>query len=345
MNPGSYKPYTIDTTGNVSISAGGTMNNALFVRESTVTAGNGTDGEHITVTLNPTLPGTVDYVFKGAGTSFSVAGKGATMKLDNATLKSTVASSMVVGSPDGNGTLIISNNSTLDNFTGKGINFLIGAGTSNKHYDAHIHATYSENPKTIMGFEVGGTKYSSGDHATLKDGSEIGAGYVTVEGESTLMSGSNGVVIGQGSLEIKGNSSAYFGYDNGALNDEGRPETPCGQADNFESCIGAIAGSTSSVSVTDGSTFSTGVGLKIGAFDDTKVTIEVGKDSLFEVADRTTGAAKTYIGTAFEVKKGSVKDSLSGSQLEALAGVADALTRQMSPSALSAKTPISQPIT
>ena len=135
----------------------------------------------------------------------------------------------------------------------------------------------------------------------------------------------NGVVIGQGSLEIKGNSSAYFGYDNGALNDEGLPETPCGQADNFESCIGAIAGSTSSVSVTDGSTFSTGVGLKIGAFDDTKVTIEVGKDSLFEVADRTTGAAKTYIGTAFEVKKGSVKDSLSGSQLEALAGVADAL--------------------
>ncbi len=281
----ALKPYTKDGAGTASISANADLALALYVREGQVVMGNGTDADHVTVTLNPTLPGTIQYYTTGAGTSFCVAGKQAAVELNNATLKSKVATSMVVGSPSGNGTLVVSNGSVIDNQSNSGINFLIGAtSNSTNHYGAHIHAT----------------KDYSGEYETLSTGGKIGAGYVTVKENSKIFGGYNGLSIGEGSLDIEGGSAVYSGFE-GAVAQNAAPTTSTGQADNFESSIGAVAGASAAVNVKDNSTFSTGVGLKIGAFDNTDVTINVDDNSRFEVANRNGGAGKAFIGTEFKV--------------------------------------------
>lgn len=287
-------PYTKDGSGTASISASTDLTLALYVREGKVVMGNGANAAPITVTLTPTLPSSISYYATGAGTSFAVAGKGAVVELDNATLKSKVATSMTIGSPSGNGTLVVSNGSLVDNHTSGGINFFIGAASeSTNHYNAHIHATKTGNSWRDPNY--------SGDYETLSDNTKIGAGYVTVKENSKIFGGYNGLALGEGSLDIEGGSSVYAGFDAGALNANGVPSIACGQADNFESSIGAIAGASAVVNVKDNSIFSTGVGLKIGAFDNTDVTINVEKGSLFEVADRSSGAGKAFIGTEFKV--------------------------------------------
>ncbi len=295
----ALEPYVKDGAGTASVISSGTMNNAFYVREGAVRIGNGSEGEQVTVILNAVREDTLAYVMTGANSSFSVAGKNASVILDNATLQSGVNTSMVVGSPDGNGTLNITNGSFVDNHTSKGINFIIGAATSStNHYNAHIHATYLKNP-VFLG--IGGTKYS-GDYTTMADGkTQIGAGYVTVSNNSKLFCGDNGLVLGEGSLTVSCNSSVYAGYEQGTTNSLGVPNTPCGQADNYESSLGAIAGATSVVNITDGSSVNFGTGLKLGAFDDTTVTVNVGKDSQLNMAQRSSGAGKTYMGVKFNV--------------------------------------------
>ena len=289
----ALKPYTKDGAGTASISANADLALALYVREGQVVMGNGKDTNHVTVTLTPTLPSTIEYYATGAGTSFCVAGNEAAVELNNATLKSKVATSMVVGSPSGNGTLVVSNGSVIDNQSNSGINFLIGA-TSNEtnHYGAHIHAT-----KTGSSWR---DKKYSGEYETLSTGKEIGGGYVTVKDNSKIFGGYNGLSIGEGSLNVEGGSAVYSGFE-GSASPTAAPTASTGQADNFESSIGAVAGASAAVSVKDNSTFSTGVGLKIGAFDNTDVTINVDNNSRFEVANRNGGAGKAFIGTEFEV--------------------------------------------
>ena len=264
--------------------------------------GNGKDADHVTVTLTPTLPSDFEYLATGAGTSFCVAGKQAAVELNNATLKSMVATSMVVGSPSGNGTLVVSNGSVIDNQSNSGINFLIGATSngSTNHYGAHIHATKTGN-------KIYHANYS-GEYETLSTSGQIGGGYVTVKDNSKIFGGYNGLSIGEGSLNIEGGSAVYSGFE-GAVTQNAAPTTSTGQEKNFESSIGAVAGASAAVSVKDNSTFSTGVGLKIGAFNNTDVTINVDNNSRFEVANRNSGAGKAFIGTEFQVDK----DILTGS--------------------------------
>ncbi len=302
MNQAKFRPYVKDGEGTLNIKESGSMNAALFVREGKVVAGNGKDAAQINITLAPVstnsyskIPLTnwgTEYLSLGASTSVSVGGKNAQLELNNVRLKSATASSMVVGSLDGSGSLTVTGGSVVDNMSASGIHLIIGGVADGKtnYYNAHVHET---------------TGYSSGTYATMSDGAtKIGSGSVTVSDGSKFLAGTNGVILGEGTLNISGKSAVYAGHNGGTYAND-LPASACGQADEWETSIGALNNATSNLNISGGSVFNTGVGLKIASFDGSKATISIdGENSRLEMASSTT---KTYIGYKFALATGNNK--------------------------------------
>lgn len=305
-----YRPYVKDGAGTLLINTSGTMNNALFVREGSAQIGSSAEGSVFqTVVLNPTSTNSYDklsgrlweslgiagygyeYVFSiGGSVSMGVAGKDAELTIANARVRSNISSSMYVGGLDGNGTLNVTHGSVLDNLTSGGIHLLIGAVScdSENFYGAHVHHTAVDSS--------GKTGYS-GNYTTMSDGkSRIGRGVVNVLGQSLVRASSNGIILGEGELNIEGGSSVYCGYSGGShANDI--PTKGTGQWDEHETSIAGAEHATALVNIKSGSKFSTGVGLKIASFDGADATINIdGEGSLLE----QQGATKTYVGYKFD---------------------------------------------
>lgn len=296
MNQAKFRPYVKDGEGTLNIKESGSMNAALFVREGKVVAGNGKDAAQINITLAPVSTNSygwgLEYLSLGASTSVSVGGKNAQLELNNVRLKSATASSMVVGSLDGSGSLTVTGGSVVDNMSASGIHLIIGGVADGKtnYYNAHVHET---------------TGYSSGTYATMSDGAtKIGSGSVTVSDGSKFLAGTNGVILGEGTLNISGKSAVYAGHNGGTYAND-LPASACGQADEWETSIGALNNATSNLNISGGSVFNTGVGLKIASFDGSKATISIdGENSRLEMASSTT---KTYIGYKFALATGNNK--------------------------------------
>ncbi len=300
MNQAKFRPYVKDGDGTLNIKESGSMNAALFVREGKVVAGNGKDAAQINITLAPVSTNSynkipivgwgTEYLSLGASTSVSVGGKNAQLELNNVRLKSATASSMVVGSLDGSGSMTVTGGSVVDNMSASGIHLIIGGVADGKtnYYNAHVHET---------------TGYNSGTYATMSDGAtKIGSGSVTVSDGSKFLAGTNGVILGEGTLNISGKSAVYAGHNGGTYAND-LPASACGQADEWETSIGALDNATSNLNISGGSVFNTGVGLKIASFDGSKATISIdGENSRLEMASSTT---KTYIGYKFALASGN----------------------------------------
>ena len=312
MSASKYKPYVLDGTPGetkFSISQSGTFNNALFVREGELSV-TGTGNTQTIITLNTPSTSTLEYYTTiGKATSLNISGNGASMVIDNATVRSNQASSMVVGGLDGNGSLSLKNGAVLNNLHVSGIGFFIGsvAKDGTNYYAAHVHKTKG---------------YSAGQYDQLgKNTSQsIGAGTVTMDGGSQLYTGYMNLSIGQGHLKLSDSSEIYVGYEDSALKDgkidigkdtaKGTTEA-CNQ---HETVFGDVEGGVATIDIlagTDengnpkensGSKFYSANGLKIAAHDNTEVTVNVdGKGSLLLVDGTGNGASnKTYVGHKFE---------------------------------------------
>ena len=329
MNQAFYRPYVKDGVGTASISASGTMNAALFVREGTV-AVTSSGNTRTVVELNPALAGNnrlydgllldrSEYDIFGTSTSLSISGANAAMTIDGATVRSKVSTSMVVGSLDGNGALSLTNGAILNNQkTAAGIGFFVGAMANggDNYYPAHIHGTKAEaNANGYTDNESGykaaqnAVEYTGGIYTTLSDGTKIGAGSVTVDGGSRLFGGYMTFALGQGQITVKDGSQIFAVYDNVAGSNEERVGTAGmapigGSVDQYETVFGAAKNTTSVVNVESGENgggkFYIGSGLKVAAYDGTAVTINVdGEGSLLKVEGSTS---KTYVGHTFSGK-------------------------------------------
>lgn len=324
MNQAFYRPYVKDGAGTATINESGTMNAALFVREGTVAVTSSGDTRTV-VELNPALAANNkilldEYNTFGTSTSLSISGANAAMTIDGATVRSKVATSMVVGSLDGNGSLSLTNGSVLNNQkTAGGIGFFVGAMANggDKYYPAHIHGTKAEanaNGYTndSKGYDTAQTaaEYTGGTYTTLSDNTKIGAGKVSLEGGSRLFSGYMTFALGQGEVSVKDGSQIFAVYDNLPGSNEERVGTsglvPIGGSSNqYETVFGAAKNTTSVVNVESGENgggkFYIGSGLKVAAYDGTDVTINVdGEGSLLKVEGSTS---KTYVGHTFTGKK------------------------------------------
>ena len=278
-----YSPFVKDGDGKATISSSLKSTAPLYVREGALEI-KGTDTR---VTLSP---GT--SLSSGTGsvpaTSFSVAGKNATLIVDGAYLKNDSGSALNVGGPNGSGTLLITNGGTVYNHT-QGSSLFIGYH-SDFIDDSNVHAV-TTTPESTDKYE-GVYVSDEGNNKTF------GKGTVTVEKGSELWTGYSGLYMAEGELNVRENSKMYIGYDWGNL----------AWANGFAAPIGVHAYSTSIINVSGGSLLSMGSKLYTGVLeeadknrvqDHTRVIFNVdGTDSLFIVRGQASSTGcRVFLGT------------------------------------------------
>lgn len=279
-----YAPLVKTGEGTATVTTNLDMGSALFVREGSVKVSNST------LTLNPADVTGLQVATIGSDTPLSISGKNASMSIDGGKVVGKAAgAAMVVGGLDGDGSLTVSNKSIVDNYSNGGSYFLIGVAKDKKsnEYNSHVHST---------GYNDGTFAAESG----------IGKGVVTVD-DSSIFCGYASLAVGEGELILKNNAGVYAGYDHtvGTIDkffdaDGNIAATPIGHVttqNNYETSFGAVAGATSKISIESGSKLSVGNSVKFGAFEGSKVTLDI-KGGTFEQAGADS---RTYMGYSFDL--------------------------------------------
>ena len=279
-----YAPLVKTGEGTATVTTDLDMGSALFVREGSVKVSNST------LTLTPADVTGLQVATIGSDTPLSISGKNASMSIDGGKVVGKAAgTAMVVGGLDGDGSLTVSNKSIVDNYSNGGSYFLIGVAKdkASNEYNSHVHST---------GYNDGTFAAESG----------IGKGVVTVD-DSSIFCGYASLAVGEGELILKNNAGVYAGYDHTVSTidkffdaDGNIAATPIGHVttqNNYETSFGAVAGATSKISIESGSKLSVGNSVKFGAFEDSKVTLDI-KGGTFEQAGADS---RTYMGYSFDL--------------------------------------------
>lgn len=262
--PSVYQAVGKDGQGTVTITDNITKYQAIYVREGELLIGN--PDKKITVTINPAYSGTPASPYlpmmvvggKNTGNEY------ATVTFNNAQLTSGMEATVIIGSADGNGAMVIDNKSVVC-LDGHSQTTIIGE----KKGGSLSSTTVDANGNQYMG------SYSP---AANGSGVEFGRGVVTVKGESTFNTGYNQFLMSEGELNVIGkNTQVNIG----------------GYGSESRAFLAYDANSTSTINVQDGAKvnvrsaqFYTGY---YGA-DNSTININVdGQGSAFTV-DATTAA-------------------------------------------------------
>lgn len=267
--------YTInlkDGQNEATITKDADTTSALYVREGTLIIG-GLEGveNRVNVSISPVGGGQLqndDYP-----TILNIAGKNAQLIIDNATVTSNTETSMSVGGPDGNGSLIIRNGGQ---YLGNKQNyFFIGYQSYRKENSTPIDdvlLTHATTKLPGQDASVADNRYDSGDYSYNSDESrEYGRAVVTVTGEGSRMeTGLHGMHMGDGEVNILDN--AVFNsnsYAPGDVDASGTLRT------GGATSLGDVAGGTSIVNVKDGAVWNIHGQLHTGNAADSKSVINV----------------------------------------------------------------------
>ncbi len=262
--PSVYQAVGKDGQGTVTITDNITKYQAIYVREGELLIGN--PDKKITVTINPDYSGTPASPYlpmmvvggKNTGNEY------ATVTFNNAQLTSGTDATVIIGSADGNGAMVIDNKSVVC-LDWHSQTTIIGE----KKGDSWSSTTVDANGNQYVG------TYSP---AANGSGVEFGRGVVTVKGESTFNTGYNQFLMSEGELNVIGkNTQVNIG----------------GYGSDSRAFLAYDANSTSTINVQDGAKvnvrsaqFYTGY---YGA-DNSTININVdGQGSAFTV-DATTAA-------------------------------------------------------
>ena len=222
----SYYALMKDGSGTVTITENVNLNQAIYVREGELLVGKQNNQVRINLSPsdnpndewdNPSRPYLPNLVVAGKNTGDSYA----TITFDNAVLTSNQEATVIIGSADGNGAMVIDNKSQ------------IGLGN---------HQT------TIIGERIGlssgcptaddeGKKYA-GSYSDAANGSDakFGRGVVTVKGASTYTTGYQQFYMSEGELNAIGEGT----------------QVNIGGNYGTQSILGYDADSTSDINVKDG---------------------------------------------------------------------------------------------
>ena len=210
----SYYALMKDGSGTVTITENVSLKQALYVREGEVLVGN--QDKQVTLNLspsdnpndewdNPSRPYLPNLVVAGKNTG----DKYATITFNNAALTSGQEATVIIGSADGNGAMVVDNNSK------------IGLGNSQTTMIGERIGLSSGCPTA----DAEGNKYvGSYSEAANGSGTLFGRGVVTVQGASTLNTGYQQFYMSEGELNADGAGTQVniggtygtwteFGYD------------------------------------------------------------------------------------------------------------------------------------
>ena len=206
-----YAPTAKDGSGTLTIETGGTIANALFVRE----------GALVLKDKAVSLTGTREGLANNDGfVPLSVGGKNSKLEVDNAELSiGTWGAALVVGGIDGSGSLVLKNKARLENKNG--FSTFIG----------QLSYRFNGKPSTTFGFQNmhASTATTSGNVSTKQDryqgtyrlsdpndtwSNEFGTGYVEVTGKSYFDTGAMGALyMADGKLIVDDHSTVKAGTD------------------------------------------------------------------------------------------------------------------------------------
>lgn len=218
----TYQAIAKDGSGTITIEDNASINQAIYVREGELYVGN--SDKQITVSLNPV--GSADNPSQPYLPHLVVAGKNtgdkyATVTFDNAKLTTYQESTVIIGSADGNGAMVVDNHSQ------------IGLGSAQTTIIGERIGQSVGSPTT----DAEGNPYQgSYSDAANGSGAKFGRGVVTVKGGSTLNTGYLGFYMSEGELNASG---------------EGTQVNLGGNYGNYTE-LGVDADSTSDVNVTEG---------------------------------------------------------------------------------------------
>ncbi len=315
-----YAPTAKDGSGTYTITTGGTINNALYVRE----------GELVIKDQDVSLTGYQNNLGSNGYIPLSVAGtstvidpndptkvKDATLVVDGANLSiDSWGAGLVVGGIDGSGSLVLQNEATIKNWNG----FSIFIG-----YPGYVGETYIPN----LGFQNlhATTATPEGSASNINDryqGSyyqaengydrQYGRGNVTVTGGSYFDMGSMGALyMAEGSLIVDDGSTVLAGTEPKWNN-------------MHTSIIGRMSGSTSVIEVKDGSELHIRAGMDVGYSRSTNSTITVDNSTL-TIEGATKMSNEFFDSTQTNVKSSIILQNNAVAQLdEVLMGDAKNLT-------------------
>ena len=198
----SYYALMKDGSGTVTITENVSLKQALYVREGEVLVGN--QDKQVTLNLSPSGNNNPSYPYLP---NLVVAGKNtgdqyATITFNNAALTSGQEATVIIGSADGNGAMVVDNNSQ------------IGLGNSQTTMIGERIGLSSGCPTA----DAEGNKYvGSYSEAANGSGTLFGRGVVTVQGASTLNTGYHQFYMSEGELNADGagtqvNIGGVYGY-------------------------------------------------------------------------------------------------------------------------------------
>ncbi len=314
-----YAPTAKDGSGTYTISNGGTINNALYVRE----------GELVIKDKDVSLTGYQNNLGNNGYIPLSVAGKStvdgndptkvkdATLVVDGANLSiDSWGAGLVVGGIDGSGSLILQNGATVKNWNGFSI-FIGYPGYVGETYIPNLgfqnlHATTAtpEGSASNINDRYQGSYYQ----ATNGYDRQYGRGNVTVTGGSYFDMGSMGALyMAEGSLIVDNGSTVCAGTEP--------------QWNNMHtSIIGRMAGCTSVIEVKDDSTLHIRAGMDVGYSRQTNSTITVDNSTL-KIEGATKMSNEFFDSTQTNVKSSIILQNGAVAQLdEVLMGDAKNLT-------------------
>ena len=262
----SYQVITKDGEGTVTVTENVSKKYAVYVREGELLVGDSDAQVTLNVTPsatnNPSSPYMPVIVVAGKNTGDAYA----TLVLDNAKLDSGHEATVIVGSADGNGALVLDN----------------GAVTNPRgHMQTMIIGELKDNAVGAYTTDEDGNRYQ-GSYVSAANGSgaEFGRGVVTVKNNSTLNTGYQQFYMSEGELNAIGTGSA-----------DDKTTVNIGGTWGTYTILGCDANSTSVINVTNGAEVNVRtVGFYTG-FDgsnDSSVFINVdGSESKFTVAATT----------------------------------------------------------
>lgn len=315
-----YAPTAKDGSGTYTITSGGTINNALYIRE----------GELVIKDKDVSLTGYQGNLGGDGYVPLSVAGtstvinpndptkvKDATLVVDGSNLSiDSWGAALVVGGIDGSGSLVLKNGATVKNWNGFstfiGYPGYVGETNINNLGFQNLHATTA----TPEGSASNINERYQGSYYQAENGynRQYGRGNVTVSGDSYFDMGSmGGLYMAEGSLIVDDGSTVLAGTE---------PQWN----EMHTSIIGRMSGSTSVIEVKDESTLHIRAGIDVGYSQYTNSTITVDNSTL--TIDGATKMSNDFFdSTQTNVKSSIILQNNAVAQLEqVLIGDAQNLT-------------------
>lgn len=315
-----YAPTAKDGSGTYTITSGGTINNALYIRE----------GELVIKDKDVSLTGYQNNLGDNGYVPLSVAGtstaidpndptkvKDATLVVDGSNLSiDSWGAALVVGGIDGSGSLVLKNGATVKNWNGFstfiGYPGYVGETNINNLGFQNLHATTAtpEGSASNINDRYQGSYYQAENGYNR----QYGRGNVTVSGDSYFDMGSmGGLYMAEGSLIVDDGSTVLAGTE---------PQWN----EMHTSIIGRMSGSTSVIEVKDESTLHIRAGIDVGYSQYTNSTITVDNSTL-TIDGATKMSNEFFDSTQTNVKSSIILQNNAVAQLEqVLIGDAQNLT-------------------